>query len=199
MLTSGENSDVIREKFNLKERIVFGFVGFFLHVSSWHFLEWFLPAFIKAVHETRDVVLFLVGEGPGRTYLEEVGRSMDFEDRLIFSGQVPNSQIGDYLNAMDVGVVPHTNEYRSPIKMFEYMAFGKPILAPDEEPVESIIGRIQGKYLFKAKSGESMKEAITRMLEDRGNWEKIGEELRELVATRFTYEKHSETILHLLE
>ena len=189
----------VRERFGLGGKTVFGFVGFFLKVKTWHALEWFLPAFIEAVRERPGVVLMLVGEGPGRAELEEIGRSMRFSDRLIFTGEVPNAGIPDYLDAMDAGVIPHTNEYRSPIKMFEYMAAEKPVLAPRQEPVESIIGDLQGRFLFETKSAESLKNTIAKMLEDREQWPAIGEKLKNRARTSFTYEKHGETILRLLE
>jgi len=189
----------VRGRFGLEGKTVFGFVGFFLKVKTWHALEWFLPSFIEAVRDRSDVVLMLVGEGPGRAELEEIGRSMGFSDRLVFTGEVPNEGIPDYLDAMDAGVIPHTNEYRSPIKMFEYMAAGKPILAPRQEPVESIIGALQGRFLFETKSAESLKNTIALMLEERGGWPAIGEKLKNLARTGYTYEKHGETILRLLE
>jgi glycosyltransferase involved in cell wall biosynthesis len=189
----------VRERFGLDGKTVFGFVGFFLKVKTWHALEWFLPAFIEAVRERPDVVLMLVGDGPGRAELEEIGRSMDFSDRLIFTGEVPNTGIPDYLDAMDAGVIPHTNEYRSPIKMFEYMAAGKPILAPRQEPVASIIGDIEGHFLFETKSAESLKKTTTAMLAEREKWPSIGAALKNLARTSYTYEKHGDTILRLLE
>ncbi len=189
----------IRKELGIDGMIVFGFIGFFLHVQSWHFLEWFLPIFIDAVKDREDVVLLLVGEGPGRAGLEEIGRSKGFDDRMIFSGAVANDRICDYIDAMDAGTIPHTNEYRSPIKLFEYMGCGKPVLAPDQEPVETIVGEIQPHYLFRAKDEESLKKTISAMLADRENWAETGNKLKKLTESRYTYEKHGETILHVLE
>ncbi|MBU8921900.1 MAG: glycosyltransferase family 4 protein [Bacteroidales bacterium] len=189
----------IRKELGIEDKIVFGFIGFFLHVKTWHALEWFLPIFIEAAKDYDKVVLLLVGDGPGRENLEEIGRSMGFEDRMIFPGAVTNNKIGDYIDAMDVGVIPHTNEYRSPIKLFEYMAYGKPILAPAQEPVESVIGSIQEMYLFETKSAESLKNTVAAMIADRQNWPEAGKRLKKLTISSFTYKKHGETILHLLK
>lgn len=188
----------VRKRLGIEAKTVFGFVGFFLHVTTWHALEWFLPVFIDAVRDNPDVVLLLVGEGPGRPRLEEIGRSMGFSDRLVFSGAVENSRIGDYIDAMDIGVIPHTNEYRSPIKLFEYMAYGKPILAPSQEPVESIVGDVQKRYLFETKSDDSLKKTISATLADRENWSSVGGTLEKIVRSDFTYRKHGETILDIL-
>ena len=189
----------VRRRFHIEDKIVFGFVGFFLHEKSWHKLEWFLSVFIDAVQDTENVVMMLVGEGPGRSGLEDIARSRGFLERVIFTGAVPNREVGHYLKAMDVGVIPHTNEYRSPINMFEYMALGKPVLAPDMEPVSSILAEIEGDYLFTSESEESLKKAISRMLRDRQNWGAIGERLKKITQERYTYEKHGETIINLLE
>ncbi|MBN1163418.1 MAG: glycosyltransferase, partial [Candidatus Krumholzibacteriota bacterium] len=154
----------VRRKFGIEDKIVFGFVGFFLHVSTWQAVEWFLPVFIEAVRNNPQVVLLMVGEGPGKTGLQEIGRRLGFEDRLIFTGQVPNREMANYIDAMDAGVISHTNEYRSPIKLFEYMASGKPVLAPNQEPVVSVAGDVQPEYFFQAKSEESLKKTIKAML-----------------------------------
>ncbi len=189
----------LRKKYRIEDKVVFGFAGFFLHVSSWHALEWFLSAFIDAVRERPEAVLFLVGDGPGRGTLEEIARRAGFSDRLVITGIIPNREIGDYIDAMDIGTIPHTNEYRSPIKLFEYMGFGKPVLAPAQEPVVSVLGEVQGDYLFDAKSPESLKAAVERILESRNSWPERGKLLKDICRSRYTYERHGETILHFLE
>ncbi|NIM19916.1 MAG: glycosyltransferase [Candidatus Latescibacteria bacterium] len=188
----------IRRDLGIEDKIVFGFIGFFLREKSWHHLDWFIPAFIEAVKDHPSAVLLLIGGGPGRDDLEEIGQSMDFKDRMIFTGAIDNVGIGNYIDAMDIGVIPHTNEYRSPIKLFEYMAYGKPVLAPNQEPVESIVGEVQPYYLFEAKSHTSLKKAISIVLEDRENWLEKGGQLKELAKSKYTYEKHGVTILRLL-
>jgi len=193
------NGNAIRERFGVQDKIVFGFVGFFLHEKSWHKLEWFLPVFLEATEGMDDVAIMLVGDGPGRKGLEEIAKEHNAEERVIFTGSVPNSEVGHYLKAMDIGVIPHTNEYRSPIKMFEYMALGKPILAPDAEPVVSVIGGIQRDYLFETESEDSLKKTILHILATRNKWQEIGEKLNKLTREKYTYEKHGETILNLME
>ena len=192
------DGEAVRRRLGLTGKTVFGFVGFFLHVSTWHALEWFLPHFIEAVRDREDVVLLLVGEGPGRPGLERIGREAGFEDRMIFTGPVDNRSIGDYIDAMDAGVIPHTNEYRSPIKLFEYMAYGKPVLAPRQEPVESVIGGVQGEYLFEAKDSDSLKNKLDTMIREPERWPELGKKLENLVRGRFTYEHHGKVILRLL-
>ncbi len=72
------------------------------------------------------------------------------------------------------------------------------MLAPNQEPVESIVGEVQPDYLFEAKSHTSLKKAISIVLEDRENWLEKGDQLKELAKSKYTYEKHGVTILRLL-
>ncbi len=188
----------IREEYGLEGKKVFGFVGFLVPVSSWHALDWFLPLFIRSVEQYPDVFMMFVGGGPGRSRLEEIAEDMNFGQRIIFAGHVPNRDIGHYIRAMDIGVIPHTNEYRSPIKMFEYMSQAKPVLAPSQEPVQSVLGDIQNDYLFQAKSEESLEKTISLVLRDHQNWEDKGNRLREIILQRYTYERHGRTILDIM-
>ncbi|MBD3178613.1 MAG: glycosyltransferase, partial [Candidatus Latescibacteria bacterium] len=138
--------DRIRKELGLEGKKVFGFVGFLVPVSSWHSLDWFLPIFIESVAAHPDAVIMFVGGGPGKAGLEEAGRNRGFRDRMIFAGHVPNREVPHYIDAMDIGIIPHSNRYRSPIKMFEYAAAGKVLLAPAREPIEMVVGGIQNQY-----------------------------------------------------
>ncbi|MGM0484576.1 MAG: glycosyltransferase family 4 protein, partial [Candidatus Krumholzibacteriota bacterium] len=191
--------DGVRSKLGLNNRKVFGFVGFLVPVSSWHSLDWFLPVFIESVKDQPDTVIMFVGGGPGRAGLEDIGRKNGFGERMIFAGHVPNPEVADYIDAMDIGIIPHSNRYRSPIKMFEYAAAGKPVLAPAREPIETVIGPVQIEYLFQPRSEESLREKISFILRDRESWEIRGGKLRERIKNHYTYEKHSRKILELLQ
>jgi len=188
----------IREKFGLKGKKVFGFVGFLVPVSSWHSLDWFLPVFIESVADHTESVIMFVGGGPGRESLERIGREKDFEGRMIFAGHVPNEKIAHYIDAMDIGIIPHSNRYRSPIKMFEYAAAGKPLLAPGREPIEQVVGEIQKEYLFRPGSESSLSDTISLILNDRENWKEKGSRLRNRIRESYTYDRHGRRILEIL-
>jgi glycosyltransferase involved in cell wall biosynthesis len=151
------------------------------------------------VEKFEDAAIMFVGGGPGRENLERIARERNFSDRMIFAGHVPNREVPHYIDAMDIGVIPHSNRYRSPIKMFEYAAAGKPILAPSREPIEAVIGEIQGEYLFEPKSESSLREKITLILNDHENWAHKGELLRERIRKSYTYGKHGRKIVNIVE
>ena len=71
---------------------------------------------------------------------------------------------------MDIGVVPHSNEYRSPIKLFEYMGQGKAVVAPRTEPIEMVVNDGVNGLLFDSASKEvdsALAELDRREIEQR--------------------------------
>ena len=77
-----------------------------------------------------DVSVLIVGDGDGRTILE--GRvPPSWTDRVVFTGRVPEDEVVDTLNAMDVGFIAQTldglGRYRLTTKLPEYLAAGLPV------------------------------------------------------------------------
>src|SRR5258708_29096512 len=77
----------------------------------------------------------LVCDGPLREELEAQAATLGVCERLIRPGAVAHGEMPHYIAAMDICVVPHSNAYRSPIKLFEYMAGRRPVVAPRTHPL----------------------------------------------------------------
>jgi glycosyltransferase involved in cell wall biosynthesis len=96
-----------------------------------------LRALAHLVHDfgRRNTLAILVGDGDARPDLERLRRELDVEDHAWFPGFVPYEQVSRYLCAADVCVVPDPsnayNDRSTMIKVMEYMALGKPIVAFD--------------------------------------------------------------------
>ncbi len=67
--------------------------------------------------------------------MKEIVKSKGIDEIVKFIGVILHSEVPRCISAMDVCVIPESNEYRSPIKMFEYMAMGKTVVEPDMEPI----------------------------------------------------------------
>lgn len=100
---------------------------------------------IQAIDLMADpgVVLLLVGGGPTRTGLEAIARAAGVSERVVFTGRVPHDHVREYLDAMDVFVVPRretpVTRLVPPIKPLEAMAVGLPVLASDLSPLVEIV------------------------------------------------------------
>ena len=188
----------LRKRYELQGEQVICFVGGLVH---WHNFDLLLQAVKKVQNRlVNDVVLMLIGDGPLKNYIENKARDLDFKPGLIlFIGKVPHSDIPSYLKMADVGVIPATNDFRSPIKMFEYMAMGLPVVAPRMPAIEAIIEDGIDGLLFEPGDVDSLAEEIIHILSD----DKLSDELGKLASRKinqyYTWEQDAKSILLLLK
>lgn len=123
----------IREKCHLGDSKVLIYLGVMGKVRK---LEVLIRAFSIIKEARGNVKLLMVGDGTGRGDLEKLAAETGVENDVIFTGQVPQSEVPNFIAAADIGVsiVPPLAFYRvsSPIKMLEYMAMAKPVVANEE-------------------------------------------------------------------
>jgi glycosyltransferase involved in cell wall biosynthesis len=94
--------------------------------------------------------------------------SQKFPSNIEFSGRVPRSKIMEIIDTFDVGIVlyPNSKYYEDsfPIKIVEYAARQIPIVASRTISHQSLLGVDKAEY-FESDSGESLSNAILRVLE----------------------------------
>ena len=112
----------------LQGRMVIGFIGF---VREWDRLDRIVSWLAQRPAED-PAMLLIVGDGPVRPALEEQARLLGIEHKLRFTGVVPRSKVPAAASAFDVALQTAVVPYASPLCLFEYMALGKAILAPDQ-------------------------------------------------------------------
>ncbi len=112
-----------------RDAFVVGFVG---SLKAWHDHESLLDAFAIVARENPRFHLLIVGDGPTRNWIEGYIRGAGLDGRVTITGWVPYERLPGLLQAMDVAVAPYgqlQGFYFSPLKLFEYMAVGRPIVA----------------------------------------------------------------------
>lgn len=128
---SDDERHVIKQKYNLDpSHVVCGVVGSLTWSERQQYcygLE--LVEMLPHLQRT-DVSVLIVGDGEGRSHLES--RVPDrYKDRVVFTGRVPEEEVVDTLNAMDVGFITQTldelGRYRLTTKLPEYLASGLPV------------------------------------------------------------------------
>lgn len=123
--------------------IVIGFVGF---VRQWHGLDRVLDL-IKELSDF-ECKLLIVGDGPAVAQLKEQANELDISEQLFVTGIVSRDQMSPWLNVMDIALQPDVTDYASPLKMLEYMAKGKAILAPDMPNIKELLTHESNALLF---------------------------------------------------
>jgi glycosyltransferase involved in cell wall biosynthesis len=181
----------MRQELNLSEKLVLGFTGF---VRDWHGLDSVVSLLARPAAPA-NLHLMIVGEGPAVKELETQAREQGVLDRVTFAGLVERHRIAHYVAAFDIALVPRCVEYCSPLKLFEYMAVGAAIVAPDQENIREILEAGVSGLLFDPDCPEAMADAVLRLANDRTFRLKLGDAARSLIQSRgFTWRHNAERV-----
>jgi glycosyltransferase involved in cell wall biosynthesis len=142
-----------------------------------------------------DATIYLVGGYPDD--VDRVKRDAGNPDNVVFTGFVDPSKIPLYQLAADVLVAPHTEdapEILSPLKMFEYLAAERPIVASDWGTIREILTDNENALLFPCGDSDALRAAIERVLTSEGLADRLVTNARE-TAEYHTWERRAERVL----
>jgi glycosyltransferase involved in cell wall biosynthesis len=165
-----------------------GFVGSFFFQQGVNTLIDSAPRILQKFRNTR---FLLVGDGPMmEAYKQKVNRE-GLERAFIFTGHIPYRKVPEYIGVMDICVAPHLKDTNqaSPVKIFDYMACGKPIVASDLEVVREIIERCGCTVLVSPEQPDELARAILSLIEGRQIREEMGEKGRNYAVDNFDRSK----------
>jgi glycosyltransferase involved in cell wall biosynthesis len=181
----------IREKYQLGNSRVIVYIGV---MGKARYPEFLIRAFTKVRRERKDVKLLMVGKGykGDVVNLQRFADNFGMKDDVIFTGWVPHSEIPNFIAAANVGVssVPPFSFYKmsSPIKMFEYMAMGKPVVANEEIPEHKEVLEESGGGILVPFIAEAFADAIVELLDNPQRAADMGRRGREWVVKNRTYQ-----------
>ena len=99
--------------------------------------------------------------------------------RVLATGALSAPQIPDVVSAFDVGVMPGTNDYGQPMKLWEYAAAGIPCVAPNRAPIREVVDNGVTGLLFEPEDRAGLFESTNRLLEDTALASRMGKSARE--------------------
>jgi glycosyltransferase involved in cell wall biosynthesis len=160
--------------------LTIGFVGF---VRSWHGLD----SVIAGLASERDnplMRLIIVGDGPARLDLERQAETLDIRKIVEFTGVQNRQEIPEVIRTFDIALQPRAVSYASPLKLFEYMASGRAIVAPDQPNIREILTHEETAILFDPNDPPSLWRAISRLAGDPQLRERLGRAARRALEAR---------------
>lgn len=139
------------------EALTMIFVGSFL---PWHGV----PSFLKSINElktTKPVTIHMCGDGPDLERAKKIASELDQRFNVEFHGFVDPQKLQELLAVSDVGLMPNSNWFGAPAKMFEYLASDCFVYAPRTPTIEDVFQSASGVYLFDdGRAATSMNEFI---------------------------------------
>lgn len=177
------------------EDCVIGFVG---SIFPYHGVDTLLQSFHALRSEGKSHLrLLIVGDGEILPQLKAYTDEKSMSDAVYFTGNVPHKEVFNYIAAMDIAVMARSNWYGSPVKIFEYGALGKKIVAPDVVPVRDVMQpEIDG--LLVNENSDDLTHALSRMISDESSGEQMAQHFKMKVLNSYTWQKIGSTILQYL-
>ena len=153
----------LQARYGIAGKKILGFLGWF---RPWHGLDLLIRAFHRAGLHSRDCAILLVGDGPARADLETLTRSLDLEQHVRFTGSVRHEDVPAHLALIDVAMQPAANEYCCPMKILEYFALGKPVVAPDQANIAELVREGEDALLFRAGDEADLAAKLSTLFDD---------------------------------
>jgi glycosyltransferase involved in cell wall biosynthesis len=168
---------------------------------SWH-------GAINLVHAARelnergrsDVGAVFVGDGPELAAAQAAAASLP---NVVFTGAVPHEQMPACLAAADIGVAPFEiarhrplalGFYWSPLKIFEYMASGLPVVAPAIDRIPSLVANGREGLLYDTATSGALATVLER-LTDPALRRTLGVAARERAVREYSWRAHCAALM----
>ncbi len=144
-----------KKRLGLQGKLVLGFTGF---VRGWHGMD----KVIRWMAQNTDynAHLLIVGDGPVRKELELLSQTLGIYSNITFTGVISRENVPEYVAAFDIALQPAVVYYASPLKLFEYMALSKAIIAPDTPNLREILEDGKNALLFPIEQDNSFESLL---------------------------------------
>lgn len=165
------------------------FVGSF---KPWHGIDLLVEGFDKVHNVLPDVKLVLVGDGPGRPLIEQQVASLGLQQAVSISGVVDHQQVASLVGEAEVAVASYPKQgngvIQAPLKIVEYMAAGKAIVAPRMQSFE-VLEDGKTAVLVEPGDADELAMAILELLNDVDLRERLGQAAAREARTKYSWKR----------
>jgi glycosyltransferase involved in cell wall biosynthesis len=169
---------------------VIGFVG---NIAPWQGVDILIESALRLLAKNETLKFLIVGEGFLRPLLMDKVSDSGFKGNIIFTGMVKHEDIPFLINLTDICVAPFVSRRNrktgtgSPIKVFEYLACGKPIVSSKFEGLEFIEAEGVGR-LTEPEDIICLEEALNELIKDPQMRANMGQRGAEIARERHDWE-----------
>lgn len=145
-------------------------IGYAGHLYPWKGVELIIEA-VTALADTRGLIVGGHEQEPDLARIKQLAVQLDCASRVTFTGPIPPADVAARLRDADVLILPNppsaiSSDFSSPLKLFEYMASGRPIVASDLPAFREVLRDGENALLVEAGNPQALVAGITRLKQD---------------------------------
>jgi glycosyltransferase involved in cell wall biosynthesis len=194
LFRTGPPDESTRTRWGLGPGPLLGFVG---GLRPWHGTD-ALPGLLQELAASHpDLQLVIGGDGPLRSELELEFDRRGLGSRVVFTGWLPHEQMPGLIRQFDVALAPDHLSYASPLKLFEYMACGRAVVAPALGQIEEVVRDGETGLLYAHGDPAGLLSACERLLADRALRERLGRAAAEQLDGRYSWDGNAARVAEL--
>jgi glycosyltransferase involved in cell wall biosynthesis len=165
-------------------------------------LETVIQAMPSIIERIPSALFVIVGDGSGRTSLEQLAQRLDVSQAVRFEGRQPFSRVHSYIEASDVCLVPHVANAHTnatmPHKLFQYMYMAKPVIVSTAIPLARVIRETGAGLIFESGDPHSFASCAFAMQDPA--WRRIlGEKGRNAVVECYNWRFDAQRLVGLYQ
>lgn len=187
----------LRHSVGLDGKVVIGYIGW---LRSWHGVPLLIDAFHRSGLASKNVAMLLIGDAQAARSLRQQVDRLGLGHSVVLAGAVPRTRAPEFLSLLDIAVLPAANEYCCPLKILEYMALSKPIVAPRQANVQELVDHGDGAILFAPGDASSLAGALEQLATDLPFARRLGERGRHRIeARRLLWRRNAERVIDIVK
>jgi glycosyltransferase involved in cell wall biosynthesis/Flp pilus assembly protein TadD len=193
-------NEELARTYGLEDRVI---VGSVTSLTDYEGVDDLLRALAKARAEWPELAALIVGDGPYRPALEELASELGLGGDVVFTGRVDQELVPDHHALLDLFAIPRRDlevcRAVTPLKPFEALAMGVPLIASDLPALTEIVSASAGGRTVTPESVDDLSTAILELGRDPSARERLGRSGREYVVAGHTPERAAEALRATLE
>ncbi|MCK4993860.1 MAG: glycosyltransferase family 4 protein [Candidatus Omnitrophica bacterium] len=183
----------IRERYNIETPII-SYIG---QLHGGQYAEQFIKAAKIVLNSVNDLTFMIVGGGYRLNELRTLASALEIEENIIFTDSVSHKEVPLFMAAADIAIACFEDNditrCKSPLKIAEYMACGKPIVASNVGEVKNMLGGVG--VMTEPDNPEDLARGIIKLLEDEPLRKRLSQKARDRAEVIYNWRNTSDNLL----
>jgi len=192
------DKQLMKKKLGLREKTILGYVGSY---KTWHGVDIAIRTIEMMAKTTKmSYHLLLIGNGEGFDRIKAQIEEKNLTSGVTQIDSVAHEEIPQYIACFDYALMSYPDMksfHGSPLKMFEYMAMGIPVVATAVGQIKEILRHRETGILVYPPTPENYVKAILDADQDPERLRRIGTSARRLIVEKYSWLKNAEKIIEV--